>query len=82
MPYNDNEPARMVAVGAFKVTVPVVLFPPCACNWTWGTDGRPLLRPCAQHLAARCTCPTAWFGIVPPPPCAVHGQPQMVTVTC
>lgn len=54
---------------------------PCACNYTWGPDGQPVRRMCRGH-AARCTCPTIWHAIIPPPPCPVHGQLQMTVVTC
>lgn len=29
-----------------------------------------------------CTCPPTWHAIIPPPPCPVHGEMQMLTVTC
>lgn len=64
-----------------KIVAPAAAIP-CGCNYTWGMLGQPVLRPCPAHLAARCTCPTMWFGIVPPPPCPVHGQVSGLTVTC
>lgn len=30
----------------------------------------------------RCTCPSVWGGICPPPACAAHGQTEMMRVTC
>ena len=34
-----------------------------------------------MYPSAQCTC-TAWFGVVPPPPCPVHGQSRFVRITC
>lgn len=36
----------------------------------------------SPYQLTNCTCPQAWNGICPPPPCPAHGMTTMIRVTC
>ena len=44
---------------------------------SWHPGGAP-----RSVTAPMCNCPSAWHGIMSPPPCPAHGQTEMLRVTC